>query len=100
MRHLKVLVRSGDGRQFPTRAVEISEKHAVLRGDQILPAGTVCDLQIIVPPPDDKQPPSVVGLQAEVGEAVFASGDIRLDLRVKSLSDEARRLIEARKGNA
>lgn len=97
MRYWRVLVESGDGRRFSTRAVEITASRAVLCGDQALPVGMACDLQVIVPPPDDKQPPGMAGLQAEVGEVVFVSSDIRLDLRVKSLSDEARRLIDTRK---
>ena len=56
-----------------------------------------CDLQIFVPPSNDQQPPAVAGLRAEVGAVVFASGDIRLELRVKSLSDEARQLIDSRR---
>lgn len=100
MRYWRVLVKTGDGRQFFTRAVEISANRAVLRGDHALPVGMGCDLQVIVPPPDDRQPPGAAGLQAEVGEVVFASGAIRLDFRVKSLSDEARQLIDARRGNA
>jgi hypothetical protein len=50
-----------------------------------------CDLQVIIPNA------GVASLQAEVGVAVFASGDIRLELRIKSLSDEARSLIDSRK---
>lgn len=97
MRYWRVLVKSGDGRQFFTRVVEISASRAVLRGDHVLPAGMSCDLQIIIPSRDEKQPAGVAGLQAEVGVAVFASGDIRLELRIKSLSDEARSLIDSRK---
>lgn len=100
MRYWRVLVESGDGRRFFTRAVEISASRAVLRGDHALPAGMPCDLRVIVPPPDDKQPPAMVGLHAEVGEVVFTSSGIRLDFRVKSLSDEARQLIDARRRNA
>jgi len=97
MRYWRVLVKPGDGRQFFTRAVEISAHRAILRGDQALPAGMECDLQIFVPPPNDQQPPALAGLRAEVGAVVFASGDIRLEFRVKSLSDEARQLIDARR---
>jgi len=97
MRYWRVFVESGDGRRFPTRAVEISESRAILRGEHALPAGMVCDLQIIVPPPNDQQPPAVAGLRAEVGAVVFTSGGIRLDFRVKSLSNEAKLLIDARK---
>lgn len=100
MRYWRVLVESGDGRRFSTRAVEVSASRAVLRGDHALPTGMACDLQVIVPPPNDQQPPGVAGLRAEVDEVVFAAGDILLDLRVKSLSDEARRLIGMRGGNA
>lgn len=96
MRHWRVWVESGDGRRFPTRALEISASRAVLRGEHALPVGMMCDLRIIVPPPDDRQSPGVAGLRAEVNEAIFASGAIRLDFRVRSLSDEARRLIDAR----
>lgn len=60
----------------------------------------MCDLQIIVPPPNDQQPPAVAGLRAEVGGVVFASGGIRLDFRVKSLSDEARQLIDSQRTGA
>lgn len=100
MRYWRVLVKSGDGRQFFTRAVEISENRAVLRGDLILPTGMVCDLQIIIPSQDENLPAAVAVLQAEVGVVVFAAGDIRLDFRVKSLSDEARQLIYSRKPKA
>jgi hypothetical protein len=41
----------------------------------------------------------VAGLQAEVDEVIFASGDIRLDFRVMSLSHEASQLIDLRKAN-
>lgn len=97
MRYWRVLVKPGDGRQFFTRAVEISVHRAILCGDQALPAGMACDLQVIIPSRDEKQPAGVAGLQAEVGAVVFASGDIRLELRIKSLSDEARSLIDSRK---
>jgi len=100
MRYWRVLVKSGDGRQFFTRAVEITENRAVLRGDHALPAGMVCDLQIIIPSQDAIQPAGVAGLQAEVGAVVFASGDIRLDFMVRSLSNEARQLIASRKAGA
>jgi hypothetical protein len=39
----------------------------------------------------------LVGLRAEVGVVVFVSGDIRLEFMVKSLSDEARQLIDTRR---
>ncbi len=97
MRYWRVLVKSGDGRQFFTRAVEISESRAVVRGDHALPNGMACDLQVIIPSRDEKQPATAAGMQAEVGAVVFASGDIRLDFRVKSLSHEARQLIDSRK---
>lgn len=54
-------------------------------------------MRIIVPPLDDRQHPGVAGLRAEVSEMAFASGAIRPDIRVKSLSDEARQLIDSRK---
>ncbi|MDP4027747.1 MAG: hypothetical protein Q8P42_02080 [Gallionella sp.] len=97
MRYWRVLVKPGDGTQFFTRAVEISAHRAIVRGGQALPAGVVCDLHIFVPPPNSQQPPAVVGLRAEVGAVVFASGDIRLEFRVKSLSDEAQQLIDSRR---
>lgn len=100
MRYWRVLVKPCDGRQFFARAVEISASRAILRGDQALPAGMVCDLQIIAPPSNDQQPPTVVGLKAQVSDVVFASGDICLDFRVKSLSDEARQMIGSRKVGA
>lgn len=97
MRYWRVLVKPGDGRQFFTRAVEISADRAILRGDQALPAGMVCELQIIVPPPNDQQPPAVAGLRAEVSSVVFASGGIRLEFRVKTLSDEVQQLLDSRR---
>lgn len=97
MRYWRVLVKPGDGTQFFTRALEISAHRAIVSGGQALPAGVACDLHIFVPPPNDQQPPAVVGLRAEVGSVVFASGDIRLEFRVKSLSDEARQLIDTRR---
>jgi hypothetical protein len=97
MRYWRVLVKPGNGSQFFTRALEISAHRVILRGDHALPAGMKCDLQVVIPPPNDQQPPAVAGLQAEVGAVVFASGDIRLEFRVKSLSDEARQLIDARR---
>lgn len=84
MRFWRVLVKSGDGRQFYTRAVEISTSSAMLRGDHALPTGMVCDLQVIIPSLDEKQPAGMVSLQAEVFEVVFAAGDILLDLRVNA----------------
>lgn len=95
MRYWRVLVKSGDGRQFFARALKVSASRAVLRGDHALPAGTVCDLQIVVPSWVGENPGAVAGLRAEVSEVVFASGGIRLDLMVKSLSYEARQLIES-----
>jgi len=95
MRYWRVVVKPGDGTQFFTRAVEISAHRAIVCGDQALPAGMVCDLHIFVPPPNDQQPPVVVGLQAAVGTVVFASGSIRLEFKVKSLSDEAQQLINS-----
>ena len=100
MRYRLVLVKSGDGRQFFTRAVEISASRAVLCGEHALPAGMACDLQVIIPTRDKNQPAGVAGYQAEVGEVVFASGDIRLELRAKSLSDEAKRLLDSLKADA
>ena len=100
MRYRLVLVKSGDGRQFFTRAVEISANRAVLCGEHALPVGMACDLQVIIPARDAKQPAGVAGLQAEVGAVIFAFSDIRLELRVKSLSDEARQLIDSRKVSA
>lgn len=100
MRYWRVLVKSGDGRQFYTRAVEISASRIVLRGDHVLPTGMLCDLQIIIPSLDEKLPAGMAGLQAEVGGVIFASGDIRLNFRVTSLSNEARQLIGSRKAGA
>lgn len=100
MRYWRVLIKSGDGRQFFTRAVEISENRAVLRGDHVLSTGMVCDLQIIIPARDEMQSAGVASLEAEVGGVVFASGDIRLDFRVRSLSNEARQVIASRKAGA
>lgn len=97
MRYWRVLVKSGDGRHFSTRAVEISASRAVLRGQHALPAGMACDLYVVIPSRDEKLPASVAGLQAEVSAVVFASGDIQLELRIKSLSGEARSLIDSRK---
>lgn len=94
MRYWRVLVEPGDGRQFFARVLEITAHRAILRGEQALPAGMECDLQIFVPPPNNRQSPGVAGLRAEVSGVVFASGGIRLDFRVKSLSDEARQLLE------
>ena len=97
MRYWRVLVKPGDGRQFFTRAMEISAHRAILYGDHALPAGMVCDLHIFVPSPNDRQPPVVVGLQAAVGSVVLASGSIRLEFKVKSLSDGAQQLINSRR---
>jgi hypothetical protein len=97
MRYWRVLVKPGNGSQFFTRAVEISAHRVILRGEQALPTGMECGLQIVVPPPNDQQPPVLADLHAEVGTVVFASGDIRLEFRVKSLSDEARQLIDSRR---
>jgi len=93
MRFWRILVKSGDGRQFYTRAVEVSASSAMLRGDHALPTGMVCELLVIIPSLDEKQPAGMASLQAEVFEVVFACGDILLDFRVKSLSNEARQLI-------
>ena len=89
----QVFVRSNDGRQFAARAIKISEYRAVLRGEQVLPSGTMCDLRVIIPARDATQSASEAELQAEVGEVIFVGRDIHLNLRVKSLSQEARRLI-------
>lgn len=97
MQYCQVWVKSIDGRRFLSRVVEISEHHTVLRGAHMLPSGMVCDLQVIIPAPDEKQPSSVADLQAEVDEVVFSSGDICLNFKVKSLSREARHLISSRK---
>lgn len=98
MRNWRVWVRSGDGRQFAARALEISASRAVLRGEHVLPGGMLCDLQVVIPAADETQPATTAALQAEVGHAVFAAGDVRLECRVVSLSREARQLIESRKG--
>lgn len=94
MRFRRVLVKSGDGRQFYTRAVEISANSAMLRGDHALPTGMACELEVIIPSLDEKQPAGMASLQAEVFEVIFAAGDILLDFRVKSLSNEARQLLD------
>lgn len=99
MRYWRILVKSGDGRQFFAKPVEISASRAVLRGDHALPNGMVCDLQIVVPSPDEKILAGA-SMQAEVGEIVFASGEIRLEFRVKSLSSEAQQLINSRRMGA
>ena len=93
MSYWRVFVRSNDGRQFYARAMEISEYRAVLRGAHVLPGGMVCDLQVIIPARDETQPAGEADLEAEVDEVIFTGGDIRLNLRVKSLSREARSLI-------
>jgi hypothetical protein len=98
MRNWRVWVKSGDGRQFAARALEISADRAVLRGEHVLPGGMLCDLQIIIPAADETKSATTAGLQAEVGHAVFAAGHVRLECRVVSLSREARQLIESRKG--
>ena len=100
MRYWRILVKSDDGRQFFTKAVEISASRAVLRGDHALPTGAVCDLQIVAPSLDKMQPPKVADLQAEVRGVIFSSGGIRLDLRIKSLSSEARQLIGSQNAGA
>lgn len=97
MRYWRVLVESSDGRRFSTRALEISASRVILRGEHALSTGMMCELQIVVPSQDEKCPATMAGLRAEVGEVVFASGNIRLDFRVKSLSDEARELIDSRR---
>ena len=79
MRYWRVLVRSGDGRQFVARAVEFSASRALLCGNHALPTGEECDLQIVAPSFDKKQPPTVADLKAEVRGVIFASNDIRLD---------------------
>lgn len=100
MRYWRILVKPGDGRQFFTKAVEISASRAVLCGDHALPTGTACNLQIVAPSMDKKQPARVADLQAEVRGVIFASGGIRLDLRINSLSSEARQLIGSQKVGA
>jgi hypothetical protein len=93
MRYWQILVKSDNGRQFLTKAVEISTSRAVLCGDHALPTGAACNLQIVAPSFDKKQPAQVADLQAEVRGVVFAPSGIRLDLKIKSLSSEARQLI-------
>ncbi len=97
MRYWQVWVKPGDGRQFFTKAIEISVSRAVLRGDHALSTGTVCDLQIVAPSMDKKQPAIVADFKAEVRGVIFASGGVRLDFRIKSLSSEARQLIGSQK---
>lgn len=97
MRNWRVWVKSGDGRQFAARALEISASRAVLRGEHVLPGGMLCDLQVVIPATDETKSATLAGLQAEVGHAVFSAGDVRLECRVVSLSREARQLIESQK---
>lgn len=95
MCYWRVFVKSGDGRKFFSTAMNVSTHRMVLRGDHVLPTGMVCDLQIIIPPLNENQHAGVAVLQAEVDEVVFSSGDVQLHLKVKSLSNDARRLISA-----
>jgi len=95
MRYFKVLVKSGNGRQFFCRVMEISASRVVLRGDYILPVGMVCDLQVIIPSVDEKKPSGSIDLRAEVGEVIFSEGYIRLECRIKSLGNEAGKLLAA-----
>lgn len=97
MRYWRILVKTGNGRQFFTKAVEISASRAVLRGDHALPTGTLCDLQIVAPSMDKKLPARVADFKAEVRGVIFASGGVRLDFMIKSLSSEARQLIGSQK---
>ena len=95
MRFFKVVVKLGNGRQFFCRVMEISPSRVVLRGDYILPVGMACDLQVIIPSLDEKMPSSSVDLRAEVHEVIFSEGYIHLECRIKSLSNEAGKLLAA-----
>ena len=95
MRYCRVLVKSGDGKRFFARMLDISVSHAVLRGDYVLPAGMLCDLQLMLPPAGERQPARILDMQAVVDSVYFASGAIRLELKIKSLGNDVRRLIES-----
>ncbi|MDX8400910.1 MAG: hypothetical protein R8K20_11795 [Gallionellaceae bacterium] len=78
----------------------MSEERAVLHGEHVLPTGTVCDLQLIKPSLANKQPDKAADLRVEVGSVIFSGGNIRLNLKVKSLSSAARQIINAQKPRA
>ncbi|MHB1301796.1 MAG: hypothetical protein ACYCY8_13160 [Burkholderiales bacterium] len=93
MRYWKVQVRPGKGDPFWCRAVEMTEEQVVLQSDLSLPAGTACNLRIVVPPVEAGCPPAIAGFSGDVDHAIFSSRGIQLSFRVKWLSDDARHLI-------
>ncbi|OYZ63805.1 MAG: hypothetical protein B7Y04_07385 [Gallionellales bacterium 24-53-125] len=95
MRSYRVLVLPAKGKQFISRLMEISSRRVVLRGEQMLPVGMLCDLQIIIPPLAERMPCATAELKAEVGEVIFSDGFIRLECRIKLLGNEARQLLDA-----
>lgn len=96
MRFWRALVESGDGKWFSARTLAASSSRVVLYADQALPKGARCNLQILVPAPDKGLPARVARLRGEVSEVIFHADGIRLDFRVRPLSDEARQLIDAK----
>ena len=95
MRFSWVTVKSGDGKQFTSRILNISENHAVLLSEHVLPAGMACTVQENIPAHKERKPNNA-DLQAEVCEVIFSPAGIHLHLKIKSLNDEAKRLINSK----
>ncbi|MHB1099931.1 MAG: hypothetical protein ACYCZR_10290 [Burkholderiales bacterium] len=93
MRYWRVQVKPGNGEPFWCRVVEMTEEQVVLQSDLSLPAGTACNLHIVVPPVESGRPPVVAGFSGDVDHAIFSSRGIQLSFRVKWLSDDARKLL-------
>ncbi len=91
MRYWKVQVKPGNGEPFWCRAVEMSEEQVVLHSEHALPAGIECSMRINVPARESAMVQA--GFSGKVEQVVFSSRGIELSLRVKWLSDDARRLI-------
>ena len=96
MRNWRVFIKTADGRQLAARSIEITERVVVVRTDHVLPTGMKCELQIIVPSLDARKPAAIAEAKAMVKEAIFSEGEIRLDLKVESISSAAKDMIDAR----
>jgi hypothetical protein len=95
MQYYKVLVSQDYGKKFYARVVDISVRNMVLRGEQSLPVGVLCDMQVCIPSVNEKISSYNVGIKAEVRQVIFTEGFIHLDCSIKSLSSEARQILGA-----
>lgn len=93
MRHWRVQVSPGSGHVFWCKVAKATAERMVLQSEQVLAAGTVCNLQIAVPSPDHRKTAVVAGLAGDVEHAIFSADKVQLSFKVKWLSGEAKKLF-------